>query len=163
MWICSRCQTANKDGYIQCVQCSAPRNARRFGAGTPVSTPSVQAVSPERRMQAQEDKEPTGSPRRQASQETTPRVPRTPGRFIRLTGLLLSLLLPLLVLALAVLQFELLYPVITGLFFKPEAPVPAISGSILYGFSVFTALLTALVPGLSLWTLGHLARGIRRR
>ena len=38
MWICSRCQTANKDGYAQCVQCSAPRNARRFGAGTPLNT-----------------------------------------------------------------------------------------------------------------------------
>lgn len=45
MWICSRCQSANKDGYTQCVQCSAPRNARRFGAGTPVGSPSVQGAS----------------------------------------------------------------------------------------------------------------------
>jgi hypothetical protein len=114
-------------------------------------------------MQAQEDKEKAAPPRRQASQESTPKAPRTPGGFIRLAGLLLSLLLPLLVLALAVLRYDLLYPVITGLFFKPEAIVSAVPGSILYGFSALTALLAALVPGLSLWALGHLARGIRRR
>ncbi len=38
-----------------------------------------------------------------------------------------------------------------------------ILGWVVYVASAFTAALLALVPGLSLWSLGHLGRNIRKR
>ena len=91
MWICSRCQTANKDGYAQCVQCSAPRNARRFGAGTPLNAPSVQAASGERRMQQPESREEPSSPRRHPNAQPHMKARRAPGGPVRLVGILLAI------------------------------------------------------------------------
>lgn len=163
MWICSRCQSANKDGYTQCVQCSAPRNARRFGAGNPVNAPSVQAADSERRMQPQDQKEAAPTPRRQAPEPAPGKVPRAPGGLVRLVGALLALLLPLAVLATAIAQSSVLLPAIAGLFIKEGAAASPVPGYFIYG--VFTALsmLLAMAPGFSLWALGHIARGIRRR
>ncbi len=165
MWICSRCQTANKDGHTQCVECSAPRNARRFGAGTPVSAPMVQAAAPERRMQPQTPGDAPPPLRRQPQPPVDQgiRAGRVPGGFVRLAGLLLSLLLPLTVLLLAVIRFEAVQPVITSIFFKPDAAVPPFFSYLAYGVSTLAAFLLSLAPGLSLWALGRLTGGLRKR
>ncbi|NLW20355.1 MAG: hypothetical protein GXY84_03160 [Clostridiales bacterium] len=197
MWICSRCQTANKDGYTQCVQCSAPRNARRFGAGAPVSAPSVQTVAPERRMQREEElQEPLPSPRRQ--QPLPPARPLRPaGGLARLVGLLLAILLPLIVALVAVQQADAYRPAVADYILgeekapqarvvampqqpgedfvveqgEPLAPLAEQVGGAaraalswaLYALGVLSALLLAASPGLSLYMLGHIARGVRRR
>ncbi len=165
MWICSRCQTGNKDGNTQCVECSAPRNARRFGAGTPVSAPSVQAAGTERRMQPQAPVEAPPPLRRTPQLSTDPgvRPGRAPGGFVRMAGLLLSLLLPLAALLLAVLRYDVVHPIVNAVFFKPTEAAPPLFGYLAYGFSALVTLLVSLVPGLALWALGHLARGVRRR
>ncbi len=166
MWICSRCQTANRDGHSQCVECSAPRNARRFGAGTPVSMPSVQTAAPERRMQPPVSRETPPPPTRRSVQPSAEPVSppgRMPGGFVRLAGLLLSLLLPLLVLLLAVIRFDAVHPLVTGIFFKPDAAVPPFFSYLAYGVSTLAALLLSLAPGLSLWALGRLTGGLRKR
>ena len=164
MWICSRCQTANKDGYTQCVQCSAPRNARRFGAGTPVDAPSVQAVSSQRRMQQPEEASQEPSPRRQVVKEPQNVKPVRPaGDFVRSVGLSLSFLLPLVVIALAALNHDTLMPVIVGLFLKPDPTRLALINWAVYVFASLIAVLTAMLPGLSLYALGHIMRGVRKR
>lgn len=163
MWICSRCQTANKDGYTQCVQCSAPRNARRFGAGTPVSAPSVQAAGTERRMQSPEESAPAQAPRPRQPQEPAAKARRAPGAFVRLAGILLSVLLPLLTVLLAVLREAGLRPLLSGLILKAVPPPPAFLTWLVYALFVLAAALLTLAPGLALWALGHLARGVRRR
>lgn len=169
MWICNRCQTSNKDGYAQCVQCSAPRNARRFGAGTPVTAPSVhQAAAPPRRMQQPEAEEqvstsaPPPPPRRHAI-PAPPAQSRSPGGFVRVIGILLAVLLPMLLIALAVFQYDAISPVVLGLFFKTPATLSPVISYVIYGLLALIAALVTLLPGLSLWALGHLARGIRRR
>ncbi|NLG58415.1 MAG: hypothetical protein GX540_08380 [Clostridiales bacterium] len=163
MWICNRCQTANKEGYSQCVECSAPRNARRFGAGRPVSAPSVQTASPERRMQ---NVEPAGQEAPPAPISRKPVAPPSPrraaGGFIRLAGLLLAVLLPALAALLAVLRMDVLSPVIRGLFFGPEAPDPGLLGQMSYWLMALVAVLLALWPGLSLVALSRLM-GLSRR
>ena len=177
MWICSRCQTANKDGYAQCVQCSAPRNARRFGAGTPLNTPSVQAAASERRMQQPEPVEETPSSRRRPNVQPHMKTRRAAGGLVRLVGILLAVSLPALALLLAVLRLDTLKPIITSLFWAPQALSLADSAQLApvasqglrlvlewlaYGLCALLAALLAAVPGLGLWALGHLARGIRR-
>jgi hypothetical protein len=177
MWICSRCQTANKDGYAQCVQCSAPRNARRFGAGTPLNAPSVQAASGERRMQQPESREEPSSPRRHPNAQPHVKARRAPGGPVRLVGILLTIALPVLAVLLAVLRLDTLKPIITDLFWAPQtlsladsaqlAPVASqglrpILEWLAYGLCALLAALLAAAPGLSLWALGHLARGVRR-
>lgn len=164
MWICNRCQTANKEGYTQCVQCSAPRNARRFGAGRPVVAPSVQTAAPERRMQppeptAQEAPPPPVSRRAAQASPAPPR--RAAGGFIRLVGILLSVLMPILTVLLAVLRHDVISPVISGLFFKP--PVPEVLGYVAYVLMAFVAALLAMAPGLALVALSRLMGLARRR
>lgn len=164
MWICSRCQTANKEGYSQCVQCSAPRNARRFGAGTPVSAPSVQTASPERRMQqpdtGSQELPPPPITRRQAVPAAPPR--RANGGFIRWVGILLAVLLPALTGLVAALRMDVIAPVIHGLFFGPEAVAPGLLGQVSYWVMAFLAMLLVMVPGLALIALSRLM-GLSRR
>lgn len=160
MWICSRCKTANKDGYTQCISCSAPRNTRRFGAsGTGPEEPGSPQVTSERRMQPRPEPEDAPPPRRQ-----TPPLPVKPRPFLvfaRLVGGLLSILLPLYVLALSILQFKALSPVITSLFMDAGVPSIPLFGYPLYALTVFLAMLLSAVPGLSLLSLSHLARSVR--
>ena len=163
MWICSRCQTANKEGYTQCVQCSAPRNARRFGTGTPVSAPSVQAAGTERRMQPPEEAPPAPAPLRRPAQELPKKARRAPGAFVRLIGILLCVLMPLLVLLLAMFQEAGLRPALSGLFLKTVPPPAAFLTWLVYALFILCAVLLSLTPGLALWALGHLSRGIRRK
>ncbi|NLX83046.1 MAG: hypothetical protein GXZ04_04440 [Clostridiales bacterium] len=167
MWICNRCQTSNKDGYAQCVQCSAPRNARRFGAGTPVTAPSVhQEAAPQRRMQqpmAEEQAPLAPSPRHHPLPGPQTLPGRSAGGFVRVIGILLAVLLPLLAIALAVLQYDAIRLVVLGLFFKTPATLSPVISYLIYGLLTLIAALITLLPGLCLWALGHLARGIRRR
>ncbi len=166
MWICSRCQTANKDGYTQCVECSAPRNARRFGAGTPVSAPSVQTVPPERRMQPPAEREAPPPPRRQPSSgaDSPPSPPpRAPGGFVRLAGILLSVLLPLCAALFFLIRKDALQPFVNSLFFKPGDAIPPVFDILAYVLSALVAVLLALLPGLSLWSLGRMVRAFRGR
>jgi len=164
MWICSRCQTANKDGYTQCVECSAPRNARRFGAGTPVSAPSVQTVPPERRMQPPAEREAPPPPRRQAASPDGPPPPRrAPGGFVRLVGVVLAVLLPLCAVLFFIIRKDALQPFVNGLFFKPGDAVPPAFDTLAYVFSALVAVLAALLPGLSLWSLGRMVQAFRGR
>lgn len=158
MWICSRCQTANKDGYNQCIQCSAPRNARRFGAGTPVSAPNVQAAPPEGRAYPIEQ-EAMPAPRRSLppAVKTSP-ASQAGGRFVRLIGFLLSVLLPVIVILFSIIRFDAVMPFIRSLFFKPEAAILPIFDYLAYGFSALITVLLSLLPGLSLWALGRLIR-----
>ncbi len=164
MWICNRCQTANKEGYTQCVECSAPRNARRFGAGRPVVAPSVQAASSERRMQqpeqAPQDAPPPPVSRRVVEPPVLP--PRKPvGGFIRLVGILLAALLPIITVLVAVLRHDVISPVIISLFFKP--PAPEVLGYVAYGVMTFAAALLVMAPGLALVALSRLMGLARRR
>ena len=176
MWICSRCQTANKDGYTQCVECSAPRNARRFGAGTPVVSPSLQAQQSERRMQTGQTDEPAApSPRRQPVPAPDAALRRAPGRFVRLIGVILSVLLPLLVILLFVQNAESFRPALISLVIKPEPlaagailttgalPAVPLLDTLIYAFSALAAALLSLYPGLSLWARGRLLKGFRPR
>ena len=200
MWICNRCQASNKDGHAQCMTCSAPRNARRFGAGTPVEAPSIQqAAGSQRRMQVQPAPGPAEQPvmapppprQRQGTLPVPPSQPdfKPAGGFVRLVGLLLAILLPLVVVVLAVLRLDSLKPVMEELFLgKAPALIPAASqvadaaadaapataaagpgllhsilGWVIYVASALVAALVAMVPGLSLWSLGHIGRNIRKR
>ncbi len=166
MWICSRCKTANKDGYAQCVQCSAPKNARRFGAGgNPVQEPGVSLPVAERRMTPRETPEEVPSPRRHPLPPAS--KPRPFLKIARLVGSLLAVFLPLCVVLLAVWRFDSLFPLVQGFFFKP-APLGASPSSpilhyLVYGVTAFLVALLASVPGLSLLSLAHLARSVRPR
>ena len=82
---------------------------------------------------------------------------------MRLAGLLLTFLPTLTVLLLAVIRFDTVNPVINSIFFKPGAAIPPVLAYLAYGFSTLLVLLFSMVPGLSLWVLGHLAQGVRRR
>ncbi len=165
MWICNRCQTANKEGHTQCVQCSAPRNARRFGAGRPVEAPSVQTASPERRMQHQEPvprEAPPPPPVSRRPAEPAQQMSRrgSSGGFIRLVGMLLAVLMPLLTVLIAVMRHDVVSPVINSLFFKP--PAPDVLGYVAYAFVTFLAALLTMAPGLALVALSRLM-GLARR
>lgn len=163
MWICNRCQTANKEGYTQCVECSAPRNARRFGAGRPVEAPSIQVAAPERRMREPEPQDQNAPPppvTRRPVEAPQPSPRRAAGGFIRLVGLLLSVLLPLLTALIAVLRHDVISPVINSLFFKP--PAPEALGYAAYGVMALAAVLLTMAPGLALVALSRLM-GLARR
>ena len=164
MWICSRCQTANKEGYSQCVQCSAPRNARRFGAGTPVSAPSVQTASPERRMQQPDTGSQELPPPPQTQRPGVPDAPPRPakGGLQPRVGLHLAVLLPALTGLVAALRMDVIAPVIHGLFFGPEAVAPGLLGQVSYWAMAFLAMLLVMVPGLALIALSRLM-GLSRR
>lgn len=163
MWICSRCQTANKEGYGQCVSCSAPRNARRFGAGTPVNAPSIQTAAPERRMSPpQSENEALPQYRRQTRPQPAAKSAPPAGGFVRLIGLNLSVLLPLLVLVAGVIYHDRLMSFLPSLFANPEL-ASGFGGYFVYGLLCLLAAIISLVPGLSLFALGHIMRGLVQR
>lgn len=160
MWICGRCKTANKDGYTQCVQCSAPRNTRRFGAGGSVpEEPGIAPQAAERRMQPKVESVEAPSPRRQPPSQ--PVKPRPFMAIARLIGGVMAVCLPLYVLLIAVMKLNVLMPIISGLFLDTVALPYPVTAYVLYAVSALLAMLLSAVPGLSLLTLAHLARGVR--
>ena len=153
MWICQRCQTENRDSAHACRQCGTVRAAGRFGSspqqhsGMGAAPPRVTASQP---VQAQEPS--PLSPTRSGYQppEENARAPRQKkGGPARLVGVVLCVLLPVLTLALAWQQREILLPVLTPLFTGTKAPDWL--NWTCYGVLSLTAALLALLPGL--WTL----------
>ena len=135
-----------------CPVCGAARSAGRFGSApqqrsgmdTAPRVTVAQPVSPQEPAPA--------DPVRSGYQppEENARAPRRKGGgFSRLVGGMLCVLLPVIVLALAWQQREILFPLLTPLFTGPDAP--AWLGWTCYGALSLTAALLALLPGL--WTL----------
>ena len=148
MWICQRCQTQNRDGMQACPVCGTMRAAGRFGSAPPRVTAAAAAVP-----QAQESV-PSGNHRSgYQPPEGNARAPRAArgksGRLARLTGGALCVLLPVMILALAWQQREILRPVLAPLFTGADAPEWL--GWTCYGILSLAAALIALLPGL--WTL----------
>ncbi|MHC1786993.1 MAG: hypothetical protein AB9880_08040 [Christensenellales bacterium] len=162
MWICNRCQTGNRDGDHRCIQCGAPQS-RRFGAGTVINTPSGAPRAQEAVPQAaaplpRAETPPPGRPQH---------PPKTPAsaRALRLVGLLLAILLPLMVAGLAWRLYGTLLPQLDLLLFPQPASgfvvapltrtAPLISVAA-YILVFLAALLLSLLPGLMAMGLGSL-------
>ena len=190
MWICSRCQTKNREGDTRCIQCSAPRSARRFGAGTAVETPSVSgAAAREIRSpqvyaapKPQEGKagarlvleQTTAAAQAEGLQLGSPRA-RRPGsaaaRLLSASGLILAIMLPALFILLSILHWGELSPQVERLFFpgpaadmaaKGAAAVPAVLGFFIYALLTALAALLCLLPGLTALGLGQLLTSLTR-
>ena len=184
MWICSRCQTKNREGDTRCIQCSAPRSARRFGAGTQVETPSVsgaaareirspQVYAPPQPHEGKAGARPALEQRNAAAQAeelplNSPRA-RRPGsaaaRLLSVSGLVLSLMLPALLILLSILHYGELSPQVELLFFPgpaADAAAPAALGIVIYALLTALAALLSLLPGLTALGLGQLLAGLTR-
>ena len=185
MWICSRCQTKNREGDTSCIQCSAPRSARRFGAGTQMETPSVSGAAareirsphafvPPQPHEGKAGARPALEQRNAAAQAEE--VPlnssraRRPGsaaaRFLSVSGLVLSLMLPALLILLSILHYRELSPQVELLFFPgpaaDAAAAPAALGTFIYALLTALAALLSLLPGLTALGLGQLLTGLTR-
>ncbi len=105
--------------------------------------------------------------------------PRAPGALVRFIGLTLAVLLPLVVVALAILNQAHLRPLVAGWFAPagemvlsptgvpiPPAPSPLRTpafGWAAYALMTFAAMLLSMAPGLALWAQGRLLRYMRQR
>lgn len=176
MWICTRCQSANKEGHRQCVQCSAPRNARRFGAATRVDAPSLNTAPLGQARSAAQAR--AGQPLTQGQAKPETGQPAAPGlgaapafshqepiaqakvsrsgRCTRLVGWLLTILLPILCLFLAFVQRDVVWLLVEGLLTNPFQPLPGVLVTVAALLLLLCALLLSLVPGLTLLALGRL-------
>lgn len=173
MWICNRCQARNREGDACCIQCSAPRSARRFGAGTVVETPSVSgaAAQPVRSPQvhaAPPPREGKAAPQAGEKLRTFPHAGRPrngAAGLLAAAGICLAILLPALLLWLAVAHYNELSPQLDLLFFpRPAAevtaenfaaPAPALS-IFIYTLVTAIAALASSLPGLLAIGLGRL-------
>ncbi len=172
MWICSRCQSSNEETHARCLQCGAPRSARRFGAGTPVLTPSVEEQSsdygrerafpaprpdglknPSAHGPAAREDQPSGRADRLPFPEKR-RVRCAAGRWLVAVGLVLAALLPLLCLYLSFAQRDRWPDAVAGLFF-PAGASPA-AGLVLYVVLTALSALLLMLPGLTAAGLGRL-------
>ena len=156
MWICNRCQSRNRDGDRHCIECAAPRNARRFGASTPVEAPAVaREAPPERKAQHPPEDVPL---RPAAPEERYPAIRRGRllGGVMTAVGLVLLVALPALLVYLAVQHQSTLMPQVQGLL-NPAPPAAPAAPSPLYYWGL-TALATLLcaTPGLCTLALGRL-------
>lgn len=149
MWLCSRCHTENQDNQAICQGCGAARSAGRFAASAPegVRAPRVTGASLQPHAEA---RRPAPAYQPPATDMPPARPPRRPLMALaRLTGGLLCLLLPLTVLLLAIMQFDVLSPALVSLFLGADT---AKGWQMLcYGLLTLLALLLSLLPGL--WTL----------
>lgn len=189
MWICSRCQTKNREGDTRCIQCSAPRSAGRFGAGTAVEAPSVSGAA-EREVRAPQvyaapQPHETKAGARPAFEHKAnaaraeeillnpPHAKRQragAARLLYASGLILAFALPALLILLSVLHYGEFSPQVTQLFFPgPAAEVtqgaaaaaPALHVFIYVILSALAALLVML-PGLTAMALGRLLSSLAR-
>lgn len=182
MWICTRCQSANKEGHRQCVQCSAPRNARRFGAATRLDAPSLNTAPLGQARSAAQTRAGQPLTQGQTSPETgqpaapglgaapgpgrmpafshqepiTPAKAGRSGRCTRLVAWLLTILLPILCLFLAFVQRDVVWLLVEGLLANPFQPLPGVLVTVAALLLLLCALLLSLVPGLTLLALGRL-------
>ncbi len=184
MWICNRCQTRNREGDTRCIQCSAPRSGRRFGAGTVVETPSVSGSASQeaRSPQVQAAPLPLGSkaaPQPIARQQTAAvqtagkpvnrTHPKQTGngaaRCLIATGLTLAIMLPALLIYLAAGHYTALSPLLNSLLLPVPAALPMVSAApalspvlsvTVYSLATVLAALLCLLPGLLAMGLGKL-------
>mgnify|MGYP000850517173 FL=1 len=160
MWICSRCQTSNEEGYARCLQCGASRTARRFGAGTPVAAPSVADAAPVARVPAPaptpRQSEASSRPQRAEAQLDRRVVRCALGRLLVALGLVLALLLPAVLALLAVIQVEVVKPALLGVLLPTGTTAPAFLATALYVLCVVLAGLLVALPGLTAAGLGRL-------
>lgn len=167
MWICSRCQVSNKEGHARCIQCGAPRTARRFGAGTPVAAPSVTDASQVARpIPVEADIPPPPRPQpdavRPALRSARPeavgkRVVRCAmGRLLVVFGLILAVLLPAIVGLLAVVHQKTVQPAVLGVLLPAETIAPPVLDTVLYVLCAVLAAVLAALPGLTAAGLGRL-------
>ena len=163
MWICQRCHTENHDSSAVCSLCGTQRAAGRFAP--PAQPRSGRAAAPPRvSIPTQPDQmDPAPPVSRGGYQAQDPyqeqrRKKRSPlAAFARALGAALLILLPLPVLVLAVVRYEILaaaiIPFLTGAEGRP------IWGMICYALLSLTAVLLSALPGL--WTL-LLARSVEK-
>jgi hypothetical protein len=174
MWICNRCQTKNREGETRCIQCSAPRSARRFGAGTVVETPSVTGAPVKQEQEIRSPQVHTAPMQRAAAPQaekkpaSRPR-PKRPGngaaRWLSALGIILALLLPALLIYLAISHYAALSPQLNSLLFPAPAvqltvstvqtPSPAL-GLAVYTLATALAAMLCMLPGLYAMGLGRL-------
>jgi hypothetical protein len=160
MWICNRCQSRNRDGDRHCIECAAPRNARRFGASTPVEAPSLaREALPERRPAAVTDTVPL-QPSLREEHYSVPRRGRLFGGVLTAFGSILLVLLPALLIYLAVHHQATLAPQVQGLV-NPSGSQDT-SLLVYWGLTALAALLCA-VPGMLLTAAAFLVRGRAQR
>jgi hypothetical protein len=172
MWICNRCQTKNREGETRCIQCSAPRSARRFGAGTVVETPSVTGVPVKQEIRSPQvhtaPVQRAAAPQAENKPASRPR-PKRPGngaaRWLSALGIILALLLPALLIYLAISHYAALSPQFNSLLFPArnaqltvsavQTTSPALSAAVYVLATALAAMLCAL-PGLFAMGLGRL-------
>ena len=161
MWICTRCQHHNREGDGHCIQCAAPRHARRFGVGTEVETPSVAQPA----VPAPAPAPATEPAADRAAEGRAPRVDLAPpvrvvrclsGRLLVGLGAALLMLLPALAVWLAVAQQALWAPLAGGLLFPKAVPPEGVGMWAAYGVCCLAAVLLCALPGLAAMGLGRL-------
>ncbi len=161
MWICNRCQHHNREGDVQCIECAAPRHARRFGAGTEVETPSVE--QPAERVAPTPAQPAAAEPHAPAGR--APRVDLTPpsrvvrcaaGRALRVAGLVLLVLLPGLTALIAITHVQAWAQPLAQWLLGAAQPLPEAAGMALYIVVSVAALLVSALPGLFAVGLGQL-------
>ncbi len=141
MWICAQCNARNEDHETACAACGAVRAAGRFSPQRPARSaenrrPQVSRPSPSKSNYTLPDTD-------------MPRQPRRPLVLARVSGTLLSILLPVFTLLLSWRQRDALRQALLPLLLPAGAP--AWLEWICYGILTLTAVLLALLPGL--WTL----------
>lgn len=158
MWICQRCYMENRETASACEGCGAPRAAGRFNASAPqrqsrpaqapiMSYPHSQSETVPLHSPAPSRGEYQAPPQEPARQKQ--RKPSLLLRFSRVSGMLLSVLLPVLTALLAWRRYDAL----------SSALLPLLLGDgaaewmkiALYAVLSFLAALVSLLPGL--WTL----------
>lgn len=185
MWICNRCQTKNREGDTRCIQCSAPRSARRFGAGTVVETPSVTGTAAPQEIRSPQvhtaplplegkagqrpaPAQKAAAPQAEGKPASRPR-PKRPGngaaRCLSAIGLILAVLLPALLIYLAVSHYAAFSPQLNNLLFPAPLTDVTVSGAQslspvlsvgIYTLVTVLASLLCLLPGLFAMGLGRL-------
>lgn len=155
MWICQRCHTENHDSSTVCASCGTQRAAGRFSS--PAQSRPAPAVQPPRvivpnPMEKEEAAKTTGQACFQPAEPEIIRRKRKRSPFIwfaKAVGVILLILLPLLVILLAIIQYEALASALVPLLTQGEGH-PWL-GKICYGVFLLAAVLLSSLPGL--WTL----------
>jgi len=167
MWNCNKCGNTNDDQYTICPRCGAAKGAGRFGTQqSGVKNAAAYPTAP--RQNAQPSGQPAVRPEGVVQPQQLPQAQYVPdfahvkaGKGFMLLGVLLALLLPLTLIALAALRHGDWAAALNGLIL-PEKAAEAPAFWIKYPLYILLTLLAALLSSLpGLWTLG-LGKALRR-